>query len=77
MLMNYAIITIMAIVVLGALNGGQNIGDTIRRGVKTLLVLIGVLIILGYLYDSWPVVLEWIEAQVSALKDDSRLGDGK
>jgi hypothetical protein len=62
MIMQYVALTMVAVIVLGALSGGKDMGDTIRRGLRALLLLVALLIVAYFLYESWPVILEWLES---------------
>lgn len=59
-------IALLAIIFIGALSGGRDLGDTIRRGVRTLLLLALLIVALVFLTNSQEIVLDWLLEQLSA-----------
>jgi len=62
MMVQYVALTMVVVLVLGALSGGKEMGDTIRRGLKALLFLVALFIVAYFLYENWPMILEWLES---------------
>lgn len=55
----------LGIIFLGALSGGKDLGDIIRKGVRVLLLLALLIVVLIFLTDGQEIVLEWLLDQLS------------
>lgn len=53
-------IFLTAVIVLGAMSGGREFGDTIKRGIQTLITL-AILVFIGILVaENWDSIQDWL-----------------
>lgn len=65
MLVKNVVLIFLGIIFIGAMFGGKDLGDIIRKGVRTLLLLALLIVVLIFLTGDQEIVLEWLLDQLS------------
>jgi uncharacterized membrane protein len=64
MMVTLLIVFLIVVIILGAANGGKEFGDTIRKGMYTLVILVLIAIAVLFVLENWdsiePVLHEWM-----------------
>ncbi len=61
MLPSIIAILIIFVLFLGAFSGGEGFGDTIRKGVRSLITLIVLLLLTYIVFENWEAIQRWLE----------------
>jgi len=62
----YLICALVVILILGALDGGNTLGEVIRRGIKTILAIVFLILLAMLIYEYWPLILTLLQEYENA-----------